>query len=113
MVPTPPPEPGKFGDGMMVYRQFSEKREYLPPLAKVDFNGPKTLDRLIGLKVSEWRTIWFNEDSVDVPYEAEFLKPENPEDENQLNGLRDGKKQQTKNERSVNFDQGTCTQVSG
>ncbi|KDN40568.1 hypothetical protein RSAG8_08040, partial [Rhizoctonia solani AG-8 WAC10335] len=91
MVPTPPSESEKCKKAVMVYRLFSEKREYIAPRAKVDMNGPKVLDRLIGLKVSEWRTIWYNENSSDPPYEAEFLKPKLPKDKNCSDGTGDGK----------------------
>ncbi|CAE7191262.1 unnamed protein product [Rhizoctonia solani] len=82
MVPVPPSEPDErnYRRHLMVYRQWSEKREYLPPRADADHNGPAVLDQLMGLKVSEWRTHWHNEDSLDSPYEAEFLEPGTQED---------------------------------
>ncbi|CAE6469594.1 unnamed protein product [Rhizoctonia solani] len=31
--------------------------------------------RYIGLDVSRWRTLWFDEESYEAPYDAKFLKP--------------------------------------
>ncbi|KDN40573.1 hypothetical protein RSAG8_08045, partial [Rhizoctonia solani AG-8 WAC10335] len=106
MVPTPPSESEKCDEGERLSRLFSEKREYIAPRAKVDMNGPKVLDRLIGLKVSEWRTIWYNENSFDPPYEAEFLKPKPPKDKNYSGETGDGKqKKGTMSKKKADSDQ--------
>ncbi|CAE7127383.1 unnamed protein product [Rhizoctonia solani] len=83
MVPPPASECVKCDSHLMIYRQCSEKREYLPPRVEADHNGPAVIDQLLGLKVSEWRTIWYNNDSHEPSYEAEFLEPGTREDANE------------------------------
>ncbi|KDN35691.1 hypothetical protein RSAG8_11370, partial [Rhizoctonia solani AG-8 WAC10335] len=77
MVTSPESVPGRFKQGMMVYRVSSDKREYIHPRAdsKIDLNGSRGLERLFGLKTSEWRSYWYNPNSLEMPYEAEFLEP--------------------------------------
>ncbi|CAE6429297.1 unnamed protein product [Rhizoctonia solani] len=94
MVPTPPSEPGEFADGVMVCRRWSKKRKYLSQRvgSKLDFNGQQVLERAIGLKTTEWRTIWSNDDATKPPYEAEFLQPKVRKVKGDSEGNRDGKK---------------------
>ncbi|CAE6522889.1 unnamed protein product [Rhizoctonia solani] len=77
VVPDLSSQPGKFNNDSMIYRLFSEKREYLAPRADsdIDLNGPRVLKHLIRLNAPGWQTIWYDEDSVLAPYGAEFLAP--------------------------------------
>ncbi|KAG8758315.1 hypothetical protein FRC11_003895 [Ceratobasidium sp. 423] len=107
MVPVPPSEPRSSDDGLMVHRRWSEEREYLSQRtdSKLDFNGPRVLECAIGLKASEWRTIWFNDESSRAPYEAKFLKPRVPKDKDYSEGNGNGKqKKKTKSKKGADDD---------
>ncbi|KEP50049.1 hypothetical protein V565_087440 [Rhizoctonia solani 123E] len=78
-VPVPPSEPnyreGAFS--IMIFRRRHSRRAYIPPRpdSKCDLTGQRILKRYIGLDVSRWRTLWFDEESCEAPYDAKFLKP--------------------------------------
>ncbi|KDN39215.1 hypothetical protein RSAG8_08986, partial [Rhizoctonia solani AG-8 WAC10335] len=81
LVPIPPSEPG-YRDGLlgiMLVRRNHSKPVYIPPRpdSKCDLAGQRIIKKLIGLEVSEWKTMWYNEESHEPPYEAQFLKPKN------------------------------------
>ncbi|KAG8745371.1 hypothetical protein FRC10_008230 [Ceratobasidium sp. 414] len=76
MVPIPVTEPQERTWGLMVYRRRDkQQRVYLPPRdeSEVDQAGKQMLEELIGLKVSEWCTLWYDAQSEDEY--AEFLVP--------------------------------------
>lgn len=61
---------------MMIYKRRSKNRRvYLPPRdsSDDDLGGKQLLEDLLGLAVSEWKTIWFDEDAIDSA--PEFLAP--------------------------------------
>ncbi|CAE6530058.1 hypothetical protein RSOLAG22IIIB_04618 [Rhizoctonia solani] len=76
-VPSPECTPGNLVFGLIVYRRYSEEREYLKPRrdSKIDMNGPLVLERLIGLKASKWKTVWYDSETPGAPHKAEFLSP--------------------------------------
>ncbi|EUC63827.1 hypothetical protein RSOL_430540, partial [Rhizoctonia solani AG-3 Rhs1AP] len=80
MVPSPESVPGQFAYGLMIYRISSEERKYIKPRAdsRFDLKGQQVLKRLIGLKASEWKTIWYDAYTAGVPQEAQFLSPATP-----------------------------------
>ncbi|CAE6511384.1 unnamed protein product [Rhizoctonia solani] len=79
LVPIPPSEPDyKDGArGIMLIRRSEPKRAYIPPRpdSKCDLTGQEMIKQLIGLEVSEWKTMWYNEKSHEPPYGARFLNP--------------------------------------
>ncbi|KEP50736.1 hypothetical protein V565_074510 [Rhizoctonia solani 123E] len=78
VVPVPPSEPNYREDayGITIFRRRS-RRVYIPPRpdSSCDLTGRRILKKYIGLKVSMWRTLWFDEESCEAPYDAKFLKP--------------------------------------
>ncbi|KAH7344668.1 hypothetical protein B0J17DRAFT_623997 [Rhizoctonia solani] len=112
-VPTPPSEPGEFNHALMVYRQCSDKREYIPPHAdaKVDMNGPDILERKLRLKVSEWRTIWLDGKSTDPSYNAELLSPKPAEDMNHSERMENESKNERRTEIELLFQDQACVHV--
>ncbi|EUC63775.1 hypothetical protein RSOL_429070 [Rhizoctonia solani AG-3 Rhs1AP] len=62
---------------IMIFRRRHSRRAYIPPRpdSKCDLTGRRILKRYIGLDVSRWRTLWFDEESYEAPYDAKFLKP--------------------------------------
>ncbi|CUA69197.1 hypothetical protein RSOLAG22IIIB_13935 [Rhizoctonia solani] len=79
IVPVPPSEPDYEEDalGMMLVRRKEKKRAYIAQRldSTCDLAGRKIIKQYFGLEVSVWKTLWFNEESSEAPYEAEFLKP--------------------------------------
>ncbi|CUA68930.1 hypothetical protein RSOLAG22IIIB_13857 [Rhizoctonia solani] len=79
IVPVPPSEPDYKEDalGMMLVRRKQKKRAYIAQRldSTCDLAGRKIIKQYFGLEVSVWKTLWFNEESSEAPYEAEFLKP--------------------------------------
>ncbi|KAL5639776.1 hypothetical protein ACGC1H_006375 [Rhizoctonia solani] len=61
----------------MLIRRSEPKRAYISPRpdSKCDLAGKEMIKLLLGLEVSEWKTMWYNENSHEPPYGARFLKP--------------------------------------
>ncbi|CUA71728.1 hypothetical protein RSOLAG22IIIB_09764 [Rhizoctonia solani] len=89
LVPVPPSEPSYPSDlyGMMLVRRKRSKRAYIAqkPDSKYDLTAQKMIKELIGLEVSGWKTMWYNENSQWPPYEAQFLEPGDPTEKSDAN----------------------------
>ncbi|KAG8700929.1 hypothetical protein FRC08_004372 [Ceratobasidium sp. 394] len=85
ITPIPKSEPQERGYGLMIYRRKNQRRRvYLPPrdTSDTDHKAKQILKELLGLEVSDWRTLWFDHDPSVVDPDVEFLT--GPVDQNQL-----------------------------
>ncbi|KAG8692359.1 hypothetical protein FRC08_009828 [Ceratobasidium sp. 394] len=76
LVPIPRGEPQERNWGLMIYRRKNKRqRVYLPPRdeSEADREAKRMLEELIGLKVLEWTTVWYDPNSETGL--SEFLEP--------------------------------------
>ncbi|KAG9098198.1 hypothetical protein FS749_004407 [Ceratobasidium sp. UAMH 11750] len=76
MVPVPKSEPKERGYAIMIYRRKDKQRRvYLPPrdTSEKDQTAKRLLEQSLELELCEWRTIWFDEYSIEPDAGAVFL----------------------------------------
>ncbi|KAG8738771.1 hypothetical protein FRC10_006488 [Ceratobasidium sp. 414] len=66
--------------GLMLVRRSKRQKMYIPPNeSNFDQNGKALVEQHFGLKVSDWKVVWFDND--DPALLSEFLEPEQEQEQ--------------------------------